>query len=311
MTPADRSSFKRCRRAWDFGAESRQRLRPRNSSSGPDVATALRRALEVYYFPGMWAWPRPVVLPLVHAAYERAMAQVSSEPPPRAEDLSAGHRFLDAYSLWAPTEDVFTPMQVAIDLEINVPDPVLSDRDLVTPEGQAVRFCTWLDGIVFGDDDRPWLLLHRFVTRWYPTEILGVEMDALTDGWAWTHYALDPRLGGVLFNELFVHGSAGESFRRTVVPATGAELAAAGRQLGYEVLDMVDAGLVLYPNPTMANCEPCQFLAPCRAVRTSGSAAVALSDLYERRGAEPLVEGRLGGRTWSMSRGARPNRFDT
>ncbi len=203
-----------------------------------------------------------------------------------------------------------------------MPDPVLSDRDLVTTEGAAIRYCTWLDALVFGDDEQPWLLCHRLGPEPLgPPEILTVEQVALTDCWAWAHFALDPRLAGVIFNEVGLVASPGgacpegvsQVFRRTIVPVTTAERAAAGRQLGYEALEMLDAGLVIYPHPTPANCTPCPYLAPCRAMRTGGPAAVAeiLAEGYEPCPPPPLVEGRLGGRTWSVGRGARPQRFDT
>ncbi|HEX4907114.1 MAG TPA: hypothetical protein VFW32_00835 [Actinomycetes bacterium] len=65
FTPADRGAFKRCRRQWDFGARERRNYEPARPAAVPDLDLAVRDALAVYYFPGMWDWQRSVVLPLV------------------------------------------------------------------------------------------------------------------------------------------------------------------------------------------------------------------------------------------------------
>ena len=71
FTPADRGAFKRCRRQWDFGARERQNLEPAEAVAAPDLELAVRDALAVYYFPGMWDWQRSVVLPLVLQGFAR------------------------------------------------------------------------------------------------------------------------------------------------------------------------------------------------------------------------------------------------
>src|SRR4051794_26767202 len=56
ISSSDRRSFKRCRRAWDMGS----RLRPNYETIKPmqvfNFDRAIRDALAVYYFPGMWQW---------------------------------------------------------------------------------------------------------------------------------------------------------------------------------------------------------------------------------------------------------------
>jgi len=70
VTSADRELFTTCRRAWDFGAGVRRGLEPVRLKASHDLGRAIRQALAVYYFPGMWAWDRGIVLPLVLRAYE-------------------------------------------------------------------------------------------------------------------------------------------------------------------------------------------------------------------------------------------------
>ena len=69
ITAWDRAAFKRCRRAWDLGATERQNREPVEPPRTLDFAAALREALAVYYFPGMWAWDRSIVRPLAVEAY--------------------------------------------------------------------------------------------------------------------------------------------------------------------------------------------------------------------------------------------------
>jgi hypothetical protein len=71
VTEAERASFLRCRRQWDFQAGMRQNLEPRHRPTAPDLDRAVRDALAVYYFPGMWDWDRRVRLPLVGQELDR------------------------------------------------------------------------------------------------------------------------------------------------------------------------------------------------------------------------------------------------
>ncbi len=316
ISSEDRQLYKRCRRAWDFAARSRQALRPRQEPGPPRLEQALRNALDVYYYPGMWTWDRSIVVPLVHRALDEALRPPGTPAAP-SQEVALGHQVLDAYAGWAPGQDHFTSIEVANEIAVNVPDPVIWDRDLTTEEGGGVSYTAWLDALVLDDAIRPWLLCHRIARGAFShPEVLALDEAALTDCWAWWHYALGPPMAGVLFNEIRTGGApasqgadqAGPAFRRQMVEYSKEELASAGRQLATEALEMIDAGLVLYPNPTEANCAGCDFRAPCRALR-AGEDPGELLAAYEPRPDAPLVEGRLGGRTWSMNRGARPNRF--
>jgi len=103
--------------------------------------------------------------------------------------------------------------------------------------------------------------------------------------------------------------SGNESFRRTRITRTRAELEACGRQVAEEALEMTSPGLVVYPSPSVANCAPCPYREPCIAVNMGTDEQAILEANYRNRGPEEIVEGRLGGVTWSMNRGARPPKF--
>jgi hypothetical protein len=291
----DRAWFKQCRRAWDLGARARRGLEP--AAGGPTPPwTPIVDALAVYYFPGMWDWDRDVVQRLVHQGLDRSGGSL---------DRTAAHALLDRYAVWARPRDRFTPVRVAAELEVNVPDPFLSDRDLATPEGAPVRYVTTADAVVWGADDRLQLLCHRVGSGPFTDpEVLALDEPALTACWTWAHLMLDDRIAAIGFNEIRVDQPDG--FRRTEITVTPDTIARAGRQLGSEVLDMLDAGLSLYPNPTTEGCGTCAFRIPCRAMREGMQAEPLLAAAYRRRPDPVLQEGRLGGQTWSTSRGARP-----
>lgn len=63
VRPWEREAFKRCRRAWDLGATERQNYEPISTPSSPDLGEALRDALAIYYYPGMWEWGRSAERP--------------------------------------------------------------------------------------------------------------------------------------------------------------------------------------------------------------------------------------------------------
>jgi hypothetical protein len=61
---SDRATFKQCRRAWDLGSRSRQNYELAQPARAFDFDQAMRDALALYYFPGMWAWNREIVVPM-------------------------------------------------------------------------------------------------------------------------------------------------------------------------------------------------------------------------------------------------------
>jgi len=99
FTPADRGAFKRCRRQWDLGARERQNWEPARPAAVPDLDLAVRDALAVYYFPGMWDWQRSVVLPLVLQGFARSMG---CQPGAGAGELAAGEGCCGATSTGRP-----------------------------------------------------------------------------------------------------------------------------------------------------------------------------------------------------------------
>ena len=166
ISPWDRAAFKRCRRAWDLGATERQNREPVEPPRRLDFAAALREALAVYYFPGMWAWDRSIVRPLAVEAYLEAVRRQQSrvrdltvdETRAWAERLEIGAEVLQRYFEWAPRVDDFSVMRFANDFAVNLPDPHHPGHDLVSG-GEPVRYAGTIDLLV-QEDSAHWLVRH-------------------------------------------------------------------------------------------------------------------------------------------------------
>jgi hypothetical protein len=100
-----------------------------------------------------------------------------------------------------------------------------------------------------------------------------------------------------------VQVSSGE-FRRTWIRHSRQAIAAAGLRLSQDAAAMVETGVTTEPNPADASCRPCPFLPPCLAMRAGRDSEFLLRSGYRQRPADIPEEGRLGGASWGMGRGA-------
>jgi len=348
--PADRTAFKRCRREWDLSSRNRRNLEPVPSLDPAlcpiDLAQALRDALAVYYFPGMWEWDSSIVAPLVHQALDRAVrSQTECDDQARQEALDWGHALLDAYAGWAPTVDHFTPLRVDTDFEVNIPHPATPEIDLITPAGDEIRYCDRVDLLVIDSDDAYWVVQHRLVTDfWADHDALQLDERTIAWCWAWPQFYLGMQITGTVYNEIHagvgklgaeapqpperppvrhrrmyarsgtvagerLHAEGTDAFHRTWIRRGAAELAAAGADLAAEASTVTSTGLEIYPSPTPEVCARCAYRRPCLVLNQGDEVSAELSRSYRHRTPEPIQEGRLGGVTWSMNRGAAPPRW--
>jgi hypothetical protein len=356
---SEREAFKRCRRAWDFGSRNRQNLELIDPAGSVDLEQAVRDALAVYYFPGMWEWKRAIVQPLVHQALEKSVrGQVggdttdttrtdSTDDPAVQEVLSRGHALLDAYAAWASTVDRFTPIRVQTDFEVNVPDPAAPGVELLTPDGEPIRYTDRVDLLAVDDDDAYWVIQHRIVhDSFADDENLQLDERTVAWCWAWPLFYLGMRVVGTMYNEIRadsgapgvsttaaerieqprmrhrrmyartevvprerVRAEGTDEFRRTRIPRSDAELAVAGANLAAEARAVTSHDLQIYPSPGPEICAHCAYTAPCLVLTEGGDVEAELTRWYRQREPEKIEEGRLGGVSWSMNRGAAPPRW--
>lgn len=299
---------------------------------------AIQAALDVYYFPGMWAWDRAIVRPLALRGFERTIGG-------DADLVAEGEVLLQRYFDWAQVVDDFVPVRVATDFDVAVPDPQDPSHDLATPSGQPIRYTGRVDLLVADADNSCWIVEHRLVDGpWANLDDLLLEERASSFCWAWELFFLGMKVAGVIYAEVQRRGAAARllepdpapaapaehrriaaeasmvpegvytrelrgAFRRTRVPLSREELVRRRDQLAYESLDMVAENVRVYPNPTPDHCGPCPFRGPCLAPTVGHDRNDVLRRSYRARDPEAVVEGRLGGVTWAMGRGAAPPVF--
>jgi hypothetical protein len=100
-----------------------------------------------------------------------------------------------------------------------------------------------------------------------------------------------------------------DAFRRTWLRRTPAEVAGAGRRLGADLAEMIREDLDVYPEPSDQNCPACPYLDPCQVLMAGHDARPMLRSSYRKRPPGLPEAGRLGGRAWSLGRGAAPPIF--
>ncbi|MGH8918642.1 MAG: hypothetical protein ACRD0H_09945 [Actinomycetes bacterium] len=223
----------------------------------------------------------------------------------------------------------------------------LLSTDLLTPGGEPISYTDRVDLLVIDDDDAYWVVQHRLVVGpWADQETLQLDEQTIAWCWAWPLFYLGMHVAGTVYNEIRadpaepgvkaaapelagyqqvrhrrmyarstvvprdrVRAEGTDSFRRTRIPRGGAELAAAGTSLAAEASAATSADLEIYPTPTPEVCTRCSYLTPCLVLNEGGNTEAELARSYRRRPSAQVEEGRLGGATWSMNRGAAPPRW--
>lgn len=258
---------------------------------------AVRAALAVHYFPGMWSWPRAVVDPLVLAAADREGA------------TAAERAAIEGFVAWAPTVDDFTPVRVELDVDVAVVDPVIDDRALSTEDGWSVRYHERIPLLVLDEaDESCWLVVHHLVDEWTEVESFVVDERTLTAAWAWQTMELAAPVVGVVHDELRLDPP---NYRRTRLPLARGQVEAAGARLGRAALTMLDAAV--RPDPTFdwIHCRLCPFRAPCQAMERVGRGPevdALLTVDYRPRAFTSVDEVRYGSTSWAPG-GSRPPIF--
>lgn len=341
ISPGEREWFRRCRRAWDLGSPSRRNLEPKEASTAADLHPAVRSALAVWYFPGMWEWPRAIVLPRALQAFDEALDR-------KDDAVERARAMLERYFAWAPTVDAFAPVRVEADFEANIPDRRAPGHDLVDGAGRAVRYHDRLPLLLVDAHDAYWVVEHRVTEDgWADRDELLLAERPVAGAWGWGQfYCME--IAGTVHNELRLAdvdpatGDLAESpavrrprprdwarsravgggpaqlpdaavvqedgawFRRTWIPRSRAEVDAVADHLFAEAVEMLDPGLRLYPSPAPEHCGRCHYREPCLAMNRGADVGAVLAEAYRPRDPNRPTEGRLGGGTWSMNRGAAP-----
>jgi hypothetical protein len=225
LTTSDLRTFKRCRRAWDLGSPFRRNLVPNGPVRPFELDTAIRDALAVYYYPGMWNWPRRIVEPIALSKYSDSMQRQFDRHGERfgtpGEDaalfermLPLGEAMLRRYFEWAPRVDSFHAIRVDTDFQVNPPDPDHPGDGLVAGD-REVRYAGRVDLLAVeqpvwlrqqDEQTQYWVVHHRVACGpWGDLHALLLDDRGNSSSWAGQH-AARVRVGGVVYNELRADG---------------------------------------------------------------------------------------------------------
>jgi len=202
ITAAERASYKRCRRQWDLGSVHRRSLEPVEPEPA-DVAVAVRDALAVYYYPGMWDWQSAIVLPLVRKAFMRSIAEQPPSPE-RTRNLDIGTALLERYIEWAPSMDEFGPIRIDHEVEAIVPDLGEPGRGLYLPDGRRIVYTDRVDLLAIDVYDAYWVVRHQVVPDWQDIRTLLLDEEAVAACWAWEQTYIGMDVAGTIHNEIRV-----------------------------------------------------------------------------------------------------------
>ncbi len=209
----ERAAFRGCRRRWDLSSPNRMDFEPATRSGAYDMDRAVRDALAVHYFPGMWDWPPAIVAPLVIKGFERSMGDqqdlVTSERSLTDREAERwrhgfddGRRMLGRYGDWATSIDRFAPVRVESEFEVQIPDAGRPGMSLPTKTAGAVLYVGGVDALVIDEFDAYWILRHRVVDRWTPRYQLELDEESIAACWAWENFYLGMTINGTIDNEL-------------------------------------------------------------------------------------------------------------
>lgn len=322
LRPWERDLFTGCRRAWDFGARERQNWEPAAPPRVFNLAEALRDALAVYYFPGMWSWSRAIVRPLATEGFLKSMARqrgayeavrgLSAERELCYQDhLAAGKALLEGYFDWAPEQDEnLTPLSVEALFDVTVPDAGQPEQGLLTPLGQGVDYRVRVDLAMVDNAGRNWVVDHRLVVGpWPEVDLLLLDEQLLNRTWAWERHFL-ARARGTIHNELRLVGPMAAdpdpakgkrvrqvgtaTFRRTTIRRRRNEIDSVGQRVAAQVLEMSRPDVPCYPSPSPRRCPSCDFRAPCLALQQAEDVTGVLAGHYRKRTTPDFEPGRLG-----------------
>ena len=304
---SERQTFKRCRRAWDFSATTRQNYTPNSSPLVFDFPKAIREALAVYYFPGMWNWERTIVLPLVVDGFLKSMeAQKADDADYRETGTELLHRYFD----WAPSVDTFEPLCVETEFDARVPDPLHPGEDVVSAEKLPIVYRGRIHMLALNPDHSYWIVVHRVLyDEWEDLNQLVLDDTELANCWGWGECYFNQKISGTIYNEVReVPDQNGQYFRRIEISRSENQIREFGARIAMEVREMVNPELAIYPNPSPANCAQCEFVTPCVQMNEGMDIAAFLQQNFRIN--EPSAEvPRIGGRSWSVDRGAIPPDF--
>lgn len=194
---SESANFKRCRRQWDFGSPNRRALEPVDNPLADPLPDAIKDALAVYYYPGMWDWQSTIVLPLVYKALRRSLTNAG-----RTDLIRVAESVIKQYVAHAPSIDDFSPIKIDHDVYGILPDLDDPNSGLVTRDGQRVLYAGRVDLLAVDSNDAYWVIEHDVVNEWQDLDTLLLDEEAVAACWTWEQSYVGMQLAGTIHNEI-------------------------------------------------------------------------------------------------------------
>ena len=214
LRPREMATFRRCRRAWDFGARIRQNYVPAVPARVFDFDKAIHDALAVYYYPAMDDWDRAIVRPLAlkgflrsleedRARYEELRPLTPEQEDEWDEAVDRGDAMLRGYFAWAAPLDTFASIFSDQEFWAPIPDPAAAGSELVNAAGREIRYLGRVDQLFSDINDEYWIADHRIVGNdWEDDDHLLLDLEGLAALWATELTYPQLRIAGTVYNEL-------------------------------------------------------------------------------------------------------------
>lgn len=207
---SERTTFKKCRRLWDFNSVLRQAREPVKMSSALAFGIAIHVGLQHYYEPERWEFPQDVKVGKAVGEFVKENERQRREYMEARGDLSVedeqefkereelGVAMLKHYCKWAERQDEFTPVAVEERFQVPIPD---EDGQPLYIDGRPVVYQVRVDLLLKDKQDRLWILDHKTTARFDQLNFLDVDTQITSYAWAaQLHY--QEKIAGVVYNEV-------------------------------------------------------------------------------------------------------------
>jgi hypothetical protein len=342
INPDDRAMFKRCRRQWDFASPRRRGLELDGAHETFSLSRAIKEALAVYYYPGTWDWQHQLKQSLVHKALQRSL-QDADDLANATTLLDRYDEWAATVDDFAPVKidhdvsalvrDPADPEQglltrdgagvtyscrvdlVAVDaadeywvVRHRIVDDWSTVRELLFDEEVTAACWAWEQDYIGMEIAGTIHNELRFDVADTPGErrrVTPVAQHEPSGGGRSIpqHVRLAAREVRPADGDRVQQRTAG-LVRRTRIRRSRDEIAAAGRLLALEAVEMTGTPAT-YPSAGR-HCMSCDFAAPCLALFEGGDPTPMLATAYRHQSHTAVQRPRLGQATWGFGRGAAP-----
>lgn len=202
ISTSDRSTFRKCRRLWDWSSPLRKGLRPLTQAKPLWLGSAGHHALEDFHGRKLYPNTDAAIDDYVQATIK--CYGDANLPSDHIEDAKLMKAVLNYYTTeWLACRDPLQTLtvkgtpQVEVVYEFVIPAPKSLLKDINADE---VRYRCAFDRVTIDDHGYIWINDHKFVTRFTPNDHL--ELDSQIGVYMWAARSLyGNKVAGFIYNQ--------------------------------------------------------------------------------------------------------------